>query len=154
MFCFLLILCADGVNNDGYFFASLDKTQCGRLDGSFNSGAYEDKFVGSDFTEKAVDARFLEWVNASFVENYLVIFSQQVNGQGEVALFVGDEAQYLWPAGLEAALKLLKAAGVEPVLVGVGRNNGYLASSMGFSETAKSLAQATLDDLKASGATR
>lgn len=79
---------------------------------------------------------------------------QSTVGQGDVALFVGDEARYLWPDALEGALKLLKAVGVEPVLIGVGRNNGYLASSLGFPETAKAMAQATLDELKASGAGR
>jgi Fe-S oxidoreductase len=49
---------------------------------------------------------------------------------------------------------LLAALGVDPVLIGVGRNNGYMASSLGLPETAKSLAHATLDELKASGAKR
>jgi Fe-S oxidoreductase len=79
---------------------------------------------------------------------------EPVTAQGEVALFVGDDARYLWPSALEAALALLKAAGVEPVLVGVGRNNGYLASSLGLQEPAVSLARATLDEIKATGAKR
>jgi Fe-S oxidoreductase len=73
---------------------------------------------------------------------------------GEVALFVGDDAHFLRPSALEAALKLLSATGVEPVLIGVGRNNGYLASSLGFPETAKRLAQTNLDELHASSAGR
>lgn len=73
-------------------------------------------------------------------------------GKGEIALFVGDDAKYLWPGELEAALKLLAAVGVNPVLIGAGRNNGYLASSLGFPETAKSLIQSTLDELKDSRA--
>jgi len=77
---------------------------------------------------------------------------QVAAGSGEVALFVGDEAQYLWPGAVEAAQTLLKAVGLEPVLVGVGRNNGYMASSLGFPETARTLAQATLDELAALGA--
>jgi Fe-S oxidoreductase len=36
----------------------------------------------------------------------------------------------------------------------VGRNNGYMASSLGLPQTAKALAYATLDELKASGAKR
>ena len=71
---------------------------------------------------------------------------------GDAALFVGDEAYYNAPETVEAALKLLKAAGVEPVLVGVGRNNGYLASSLGFPELATSLAEATLDEIAQAGA--
>ncbi len=77
---------------------------------------------------------------------------EPASGSGEVALFVGDEAAYRWPAALDAALKLLAAVGIEPVLIGRGRNNGYLASSLGFPDTARNLAQATLDELAASGA--
>lgn len=77
---------------------------------------------------------------------------QVADGQGDVALFVGDEAQYLWPDAPDATLKLLAALDIDPVLIGVGRNNGYLASSLGLQAEAKALAQATLDDLKATGA--
>jgi Fe-S oxidoreductase len=69
-----------------------------------------------------------------------------------VALFVGDEAVYLWPSALDAALALLKAVGVEPVLIGAGRNNGYIASSLGFPDTARRLAEANLADLQATNA--
>jgi len=79
---------------------------------------------------------------------------ETVNGQAEIALFVGDDAKYLRPTALESALKLLEAAGVKPVLIGIGRSSGYLASSLGFPETAKMLVQNTLDELKASGARR
>jgi Fe-S oxidoreductase len=77
-----------------------------------------------------------------------------VTEQGEVALFVGDDACYLWPSALDAALTLLRAAGIEPVLVGVGRNNGYLPSSLGLFETAVSLARTNLDEIQATGASR
>jgi Fe-S oxidoreductase len=75
-------------------------------------------------------------------------------GQGEVALFVGDEAQYLWPGTIDAVLKLLAALEIEPVLVGIGRNSGYMSSSLGLPEVAKALAAVTLDELKTSGAKR
>ncbi|GIV95699.1 MAG: hypothetical protein KatS3mg057_0356 [Herpetosiphonaceae bacterium] len=77
-----------------------------------------------------------------------------VKQRGDVALFVGDAALFLWPSALEAAQLLLSAAGVQPVLVGAGRNNGYLASSLGLRSTAEALAQANLEDLQASGAGR
>ena len=77
-----------------------------------------------------------------------------VDGQGDVALYVGDDAKYLWPSVLESAIKLLEAAGIKPVLIGVGRSNGYLASSLGFPETARGLIQATVDELKAVKARR
>lgn len=83
---------------------------------------------------------------------YKPIKPQPATGTGEVALFVGDEAAYLWPEVLPAVLKLLAATGVTPVLIGAGRNNGYLATSLGFPAMGKSLAQAVLDDLRASGA--
>lgn len=75
-----------------------------------------------------------------------------VSGSGEVALFVGDAARYLWPDGVAGALRLLKAVGIEPALIGVGRNNGYLASSLGFPDTAAALAHATLDEIADVGA--
>lgn len=78
----------------------------------------------------------------------------KVTGKAEIALFVGDDAKYLRPAALESALRLLEAAGVKPVLIGIGRSSGYLASSLGFPETAKMLVQTTLDELRASGARR
>jgi len=90
-----------------------------------------------------------EWSNP-----YKKQVPETFNGQAEIALFVGDDAKYLWPAALESALKLLQAAGVKPMLIGIGRSSGYLASSLGFPETAKMLVQTTLDELKASGARR
>mgnify|MGYP001241811236 CR=1 FL=1 len=73
-------------------------------------------------------------------------------GQGDVALFVGDEAAYVHPSTLEAARTLLQAVGIDPVLIGQGRNNGYLASSLGLIDTARELAQATMKELEDSGA--
>jgi Fe-S oxidoreductase len=75
-----------------------------------------------------------------------------VPGEGEVALFVGDEAQYLWPKTISAASDLLATKGIHPVMIGVGRNNGYLASSLGLPDTARQLAEANLEELHASGA--
>lgn len=75
-----------------------------------------------------------------------------VAGVGEFALFVGDDAPYLWPDGLQAALTLLRAVGIDPTLVGAGRNSGYLPSSLGFPDTARKLARATLADLHSSQA--
>jgi Fe-S oxidoreductase len=79
---------------------------------------------------------------------------QEVVWHGEIALYVGDEAQFLRPEALEAALTLLKAAGIEPILIGRGRSNGYLASSLGLTDTARILAEANIADLRASLAER
>jgi len=97
----------------------------------------------------AVHKALQEWSNP-----YEKQVPETVNGQAEIALFVGDDAKYLQPATLGSALKLLEAAGVKPVLIGIGRSSGYLASSLGFPETAKMLVESTLDELKASGARR
>ncbi|MDX1686935.1 MAG: (Fe-S)-binding protein [Candidatus Promineifilaceae bacterium] len=96
-----------------------------------------------------IDAALQKWGNP-----YEEQAPQSVTAQGDVALFVGDEAHYVWPSALEAALTLLGAVGVEPVLIGVGRNNGYLASSLGLPETAAALARQTLEELEEAGATR
>lgn len=74
------------------------------------------------------------------------------SGHGDVALFVGDEVKHLWPQTLPAVLKLLSKIGIDPVLIGIGRNNGLLATSLGFPETAAALVQATLAELQESGA--
>jgi Fe-S oxidoreductase len=75
-----------------------------------------------------------------------------VNGEGELALFVSDEYRFLNPAGLEAAVKLLRALDLDPVLIGGGRNNGYLASSLGFPELASEFARRNLEELASTGA--
>ena len=77
---------------------------------------------------------------------------EKVTGTGAVALFVGDESAHRWSEGMNAARTLIQVTGVTPVEIGIGRNNGYLASSLGFPETSRILAQATLDELQASGA--
>lgn len=77
---------------------------------------------------------------------------QPADGQGDVALFVGDAAAYLWPSAVTAVLDLLAKAGIEPVLVGNGRNNGLMAHSLGYPELARELVQATLDEVASSGA--
>src|SRR5688500_15608865 len=77
---------------------------------------------------------------------------ENVISTGAVALFVGDEALHRWPGAISAARTLIRATGVSAVEIGVGRNNGYLASSLGFPETARTLAKATLDELRVSGA--
>jgi Fe-S oxidoreductase len=75
-------------------------------------------------------------------------------GSGEAALFVGDEAHFLRPQLLAAALSLLRAVGVEPVLVGQGRNTGYLPSSLGLPGIAGDLALANLAEIRATHARR
>lgn len=77
---------------------------------------------------------------------------EAATGQGDVALFVGDEATYLQPSTLEAVRTLLQAAGIDPVLIGQGRNNGFMASSLGLTSTARDLVEATMEELAASGA--
>lgn len=78
----------------------------------------------------------------------------QADMRGPVALFVGDAALHLWPEALDAALQLLGAVSIKPTLVGIGRNNGYLASSLGFPKTASKLARATIDEILTTGAKR
>lgn len=79
---------------------------------------------------------------------------EPAHGRGEVALFVGDEAHSLRPAVVDAAVALLGSLDVEPVLIGRGRSNGQLASSLGLPAIATELAGANLAELRASGARR
>jgi len=95
-----------------------------------------------------LDEKFRRWENP-----YESVAPEAPAGEGEVALFVGDEAAHLHPSTLEAARALLDEIGIDPVLVGRGRNNGFLASSLGLMDRARDLAQTTLEELDESGAT-
>jgi Fe-S oxidoreductase len=77
---------------------------------------------------------------------------EPAKAKGDVALFVGDEAHYLWPHSLKAALKILDVLKIKPVLIGRGRSNGFLASSLGFPELATQQAQHILLELESSKA--
>ena len=91
---------------------------------------------------QAIDEALKKWSNP-FAEKV----PEAVTGSGEVALFVGDAARHLSPSVLESALRLLQAAHMKPVLVGVGRSTGFLASSLGLVATATRLAQAVIDEV-------
>jgi Fe-S oxidoreductase len=95
----------------------------------------------------AVHAKLQRWGNPYAEEE-----PGAPTGQGDVALFVGDDARYLDDETLNAALKLLEAVGIEPALIGIGRNNGYLPASLGLRETAGELMRKTLAELEGTGA--
>jgi Fe-S oxidoreductase len=69
---------------------------------------------------------------------------------GPIGLFVGDAALAGQSGTVDAALRLLAKAGVKAVPVAVGRSSGLVASSLGFVDTARTLAAAVLADVSAS----
>ncbi len=71
--------------------------------------------------------------------------------KGGTALFVGDAAHHRGGPTVASALTLLAAAGVTPVLISVGRSSGAMASSLGLTTTARTLATAVLQDVAATG---
>jgi Fe-S oxidoreductase len=71
--------------------------------------------------------------------------------RAETALFVGAVAWHRERASLEAARRLLAAAGVAHGLAGAGRSSGYLAYTLGLHDTAGDLARATVEELGRSG---
>lgn len=79
---------------------------------------------------------------------------EPVTAQGEAALIVGAVGHHFQRQTVEAALKLLKAAGVEAVPVALGRESPYLANTLGLPEEARQLGRATLDEIAAVGARR
>ncbi len=80
--------------------------------------------------------------------------SEAPDGQGDVALFVGDEGHYLRPGLAAAACTLLRTLGLDAIAVGQGRNSGFMAASLGFPDLARGQARALLDDLEQVGANR
>lgn len=85
---------------------------------------------------------------------YVAAAPAAVSGQGEAALLVGAAGQHLEPATVEAATKLLAAAGVMVVPVGIGRESAYLANTLGLPAEAKALAAAILAEIDQVGARR
>ena len=70
--------------------------------------------------------------------------------RGAVGLFVGEAAPGS-AATVDAAARVLARAGIETVAVGIARSTGLVASALGFVDTARSLAEAVLADVAASG---
>jgi Fe-S oxidoreductase len=74
--------------------------------------------------------------------------------QKAVLLFVGDAAYHLRPQAVEAAEKLIRAAGGTPVRFHEGRSSGYLPYALGLWDTAQGLAQEVALALQLSGPAR
>ncbi len=98
-----------------------------------------------------MDAKLRQWGNP-----YKNVAPSGVTAveRADTALFVGAAAQHLRPQTLAAAQQLLAAIGVQHTLVGVGRSSAYLPYTLGLWETARALAQATLDEIAVSGCQR
>lgn len=75
----------------------------------------------------------------------------RTTAHGAAALFVGDLAGDR-RGTVDAALALLKAAGIEAATIGDGCGNGLLASALGFPDTARAQAEAVVAAVSASGA--
>lgn len=75
-------------------------------------------------------------------------------GAGSNVLFIGDAAYFLAPQLVNAAEKLLGAAGIAFTTVEGGKASGYLPYTLGLWETARAFASDTTRALEASGATR
>lgn len=77
-----------------------------------------------------------------------------VTGRAEAGLIVGAAAHHLHPQTVEAALKLLAATGVNAAPLAAGRETPYLPNTLGLPVEARDLAEITLADITALGASR
>ena len=114
--------------------------------------AVRTQLVQRDLVSSTVNdlkAQFEKWENL-----YEKKAPAQSEGASPDVLFVGDAAVHLSPESLSGALKLLEAVGVKPLLVGSGRNSGFLASSLGFTDLARTLAEKNLKEIADRGAKR
>lgn len=64
------------------------------------------------------------------------------------ALFVGATAWHAAPAEVEAAGALLRAVELRHTAIGIGRSSGYLPYTLGLHDIARSLAEATVEDVR------
>jgi len=95
-----------------------------------------------------VDRKLREWGNPYGPLPHPV--SSQ--GSGPVGVFIGDATRFLRPASVTAAQTVVTAVtGQSPALLSVGRSSGYLPYALGLWDTARSLIQQTLDEVKAAG---
>jgi len=97
----------------------------------------------------AVHEKLKRW-NTPFAEESYTPSRQA----GDTALLLSDEAMYLWEGVEDEVLKLLDMIGIQPVVIGRGCSTGYLASSLGFPQTASEQATMILDELQVTGASR
>ena len=85
---------------------------------------------------------------------YREIEAEAASGPGENGLLVGAAAHYLHPQTVEAATKLLAAGGIEVIPLAAGRETPYLPNTLGLPAEARTLAEATLAEISATGVRR
>ena len=73
---------------------------------------------------------------------------------GTVALFIGDAAHNLLPQEAEAAHALVRAAGIDAVVVGAGLDSGFIPCSLGYFEAARAQAKTCIQEIQRTGATQ
>ncbi len=95
-----------------------------------------------------IDRKLRDWGNP-YGANHRSGQNDKVSG--EVGLYVGAAAQFLRLEAIAAAQKLLSATGIDPVVLSAGRSSGYLPYALGLWDTARDLAQQTLDEIQSSG---
>jgi Fe-S oxidoreductase len=100
-------------------------------------------------TVYAVQDKLRRWGNP-----YVDIAPAKVAGRAEAALVVGAIGRHFQPKVIEAAIRLLNAAGVEVVPIALGRETPYLAYTLGLFDEARQLGQATLNEIAEVGAGR
>lgn len=96
-----------------------------------------------------LDERLRQWGNIYTGDSSILS-----TRRAPTALLVGAEAWHRTPEEVQAAQRLLNAAGLEHTLAAVGRDEGYLPWALGLHDTARSLARATHEELTAIGAQR
>ena len=96
----------------------------------------------------AIDQKLHNWGNP-----YGEILRSARNdmASGEVGLYVGAVSPFLRPQAIEAAQKLLGVIGKPPALLAVGRSSGYLPYALGLWDTARALAQQSIDEIQSAG---
>jgi Fe-S oxidoreductase len=78
-------------------------------------------------------------------------FSGRAGRQADVGLFIGAATTAERPQAVEAAIKLLDAAGIEHTLVSTSRSGVYLPYALGLWDTAATLAKDTLEEIACKG---
>jgi Fe-S oxidoreductase len=96
-------------------------------------------------------AESIGWRGHPYGEDFANPYAERELVQSGVGLFVGAGTIHRRPQTVEAAMKLMRAAGVEHNLLGTNVSGVYLPYTLGLWETARTLARQTIEEMERAG---
>ncbi|MEO8288041.1 MAG: (Fe-S)-binding protein [Chloroflexota bacterium] len=99
---------------------------------------------------RLVDENLRKW-GQPYGEAFHNPFTDLASGGAEIGLFVGAATTASRAETVDAAIKLLDAAGVSHSLISTGRSGVYLPYTLGLWDTARTIALQTIEEIEGNG---